>query len=102
MRDASVSVGGAKEPLVDAEDFDRVVGAGAGQLEPGALLLTFTPRVGLSVFLAAASTCSSGSGPPAEPLHRQGVALSAGGRLMQGDNGRGAVDNRARRTRTAS
>lgn len=79
-RDIIVSVLAVlKSPLVDVEDFDRVVGAGAGQLEPGALPLNFTPRVGLSVFLATVSTCSTSPGPPAESLDCQRVALSVGG-----------------------
>lgn len=65
-----------KSPLVDVEDFDRVVGAGAGKLEPGALLLDFTPCIGLSIFPVVLSTYSTGPGPPAEPLDRQRVALS--------------------------
>lgn len=73
-----------------------MVGAGAGQLEPGAVLLRFTPRVGLSVFLVVVSTCSTGPGPPAEPLDRQSVALSVGGRVMKGDNGGAALDNGTR------
>lgn len=84
-----------KSPLVDVEDFDRVVGAGAGQLEPGAVLLRFTPRVGLSVFLVVVSTCSAGPGPPAEPLDRQSVALSVGERVMKGDNGGAALEDYA-------
>lgn len=85
-----------KSPLVDVEDFDRVVRAGAGQLEPGAVLLNFTPRVRLSVFLVAVSTCSTGPRPPAEPLDRQSVALSVGGYVMKGDNGSAALDNSTR------
>lgn len=93
-RDIIVSVLAVlKSPLVDVEDFDRVVGTGAGQLEPGALPLNFTPRVGLSVFLAAVSTCSTGPGPPAESLDRQRVALSVGGCVMKGDNSGAALDN---------
>lgn len=64
-----------KSPPVDVEDSDRVVGAGAGQLEPGALSLDFAPRVGAP----AAPACSPLRGPPAEPLDRQGVALSEEG-----------------------
>ena len=80
-RDIIVSVlAMLKSPLVDVEDFDSVVGAGAGQLEPGALLHGFTPRVGLSIGLLAVSTCLAGPGPPAEPFDRQSVALSVGGR----------------------
>lgn len=71
-----------KSSPVDVEDFDRVVGAGAGELQPGALLL----RVGLSVFPAAPPTCSTGPRPPAQPLHRQAVALSGGGRVMKANN----------------
>lgn len=81
-----------KSPRVDVEDFDRVVGAGAGQLEPGALPLAFTPHVSPSVSPVAISTCSTGPGPPAEPLHRQSVALSVGGRVMKGDNGGAALE----------
>lgn len=96
-RDIIVSVLAVlKSPLVDVEDFDRVVGAGAGQLEPGALLLNFTARVGLSVFLVAVSTCSTGPGPPAEPLDRQSVALSVGGRVMKGDNGSADLESSTR------
>lgn len=65
-----------KSPLVDVEDFDRVVSAGTGELEPGALLLDFTLCVGLSIFPVVLSTYSTGPGPPAEPLDRQRVALS--------------------------
>lgn len=71
-----------KSSPVDVEDFDRVVGAGAGELQPGALLL----RVGPSVFPAVPSTCSTGPGPPAQPLHRQAVALSGGGCAMKANN----------------
>lgn len=96
-RDIIVSVLAVlKSPRVDVEDSDRVVGAGAGQLEPGALLLNFTARVGLSVFLVAVPTCSTGPGPPAEPLDRQRVALSVGGRLMKGDNGSADLDSSTR------
>lgn len=96
-RDIIVSVLAVlKSPLVDVEDFDRMVSAGTGQLEPGALLLNFTPRVGLSVFLVAVSTCSAGPGPPAQPLDRQSVALSVGGRVMKGDNGSAALDHSTR------
>lgn len=66
----------------DVEDFDRVVGAGAGELQPGALLL----HVGPSVFPAVPPTCSAGPGPPAQPLHRRAVALSGGGCVMKANN----------------
>lgn len=84
-----------KSQLVDVEDFDRVVGAGAGELDPGALLLRPTVPVSLSILLSVHSappavvlpTCSPGSGPPAEPLHRQSVALSDAGRLVKEERG---------------
>lgn len=75
-----------KSPFVDAEDFDRVVGAGAGKLDPGALLLDFTLSVSLSILLVVLSTCLAGPGPPAEPLDRQRVALSAKECVMKGNN----------------
>lgn len=68
-----------KSQFVDVEDFDRVVGAGAGKLDPGALLLDFTLSVSLSILLTVPSTCSAGPRPPAEPLHCQSVALSVKG-----------------------
>lgn len=68
-----------KSPFVDVEDFDSVVGTGAGKLDPGALLLDFTVSVSLSILLAVLSTCSAGPGPPAEPLDCQRVALSVRG-----------------------
>jgi len=38
-----------KSPCVDVEDFDGVVGAGAGELDPGVLVLNVTPVVILSI-----------------------------------------------------
>lgn len=67
-----------KSQLVDVEDFDSVVGAGAGELEPGALL-DFTPSVSLFVLLVVLSARSAGPRPPAEPLDCQSVALSERG-----------------------
>lgn len=75
-----------KSPFVDVEDFDRVVGTGAGKLDPGALLLDFTPSISLSIPLVVLSTYSAGLGPPAEPLDRQSVALSAKGFVMKENN----------------
>lgn len=66
--------------FVDVEDFDSVIGAGAGELQPGALLLDFTLSVSLSVLLVVLLACSAGPGPPAEPLDCQCVALSERGR----------------------
>lgn len=65
-----------KSPFVDVEDFDRVVSAGAGELDPGALLLALAASISLSVRPLVVSTCSAGPGPPAEPLDSQRVALS--------------------------
>lgn len=45
-----------KSPSVDVEDFDRVVVAGAGELDPGALLLSFTLSLSLSVLPVILST----------------------------------------------
>lgn len=77
-----------KSPFVDAEDFDRVVGAGTGKLDPGALLLDFTlsARLSIRLLIVVLSTYSAGPGPPAESLDRQGVALSAKGCVMKGNN----------------
>lgn len=75
-----------KTPLVDVEDFDRVVGAGAGKLEPGALLLDFTLCIMLSIFPVVLSTYSTSPGPPAEPLDRQRVALSVKGYVIKGND----------------
>ncbi len=75
-----------KSPFVDVEDFDRVVGAGAGKLDPGALLLDFTLSVSPSILLVVLSTYSTGPGPPAEPLDCQRVALSAKECVMKGNN----------------
>lgn len=84
-----------KSPLVDVEDFDRVVGAGAGELEPGALLLDFTLCIGLSIFPVVLSTYSTGPGPPAEPLDRQRVALSVREYVMKGSNRTGRTTEQA-------
>ena len=70
-----------KSPFVDVEDLDRVVGAGTGKLDPGALfllllLLLFLPLSLTRSVLLVLSPCSPGPGPPAEPLHCQRVALS--------------------------
>lgn len=75
-----------KSQFVDVEDFDRVVGAGAGQLDPGALLLDFTLSVRLSILLVVHSTYSACPGPPAKPLYCQRVALSAKACVMKGNN----------------
>lgn len=75
-----------KSPFVDVEDFDRVVGTGAGELDPGALLLDFTLSITLSILLAIPPTCSASLGPPAEPFYCQSVALSVRGCVMKGDN----------------
>lgn len=56
---------------VDVEDFDGVVGPGAGQLEPGTLLLNLLLLHSLSLLAGAPRP-----GPPSQPLHRQRVALS--------------------------
>lgn len=80
VRDIIVSVLVVLKSLfVDVEDFDRVVSAGTGKLDPGALLLDFTLSVSLSILVVVVSTCSASHRPPAEPLYRQGVALSAEG-----------------------
>lgn len=73
-----------KSPFVDVEDFDRVVSAGAGKLDPGALLLDFTLLISLSVRLVVLTTHSAAPGPPAEPLDRQSVALSVRERVNEG------------------
>ena len=76
-----------KSPFVDVEDFDRVVGACTGKLDPGALLLDFTLSVRLSILrLVVLSTYSASPGPPAEPLDRQRVALTVKGCVMKGNN----------------
>lgn len=82
-----------KSQFVDAEDFDRVVSAGTGKLDPGALLLEFTLSLSLSILLSfhfnpavVFSTCSASSGPPEEPLDSQRVALPVKGRVMKGNN----------------
>lgn len=82
----TVSVVVLKSLFVDAEDFDRVVGAGTGKLDPGALLCESSLVVTLSIRLAALYTCSAGSGPPAESLNCQRVALSTEGSVMKGNN----------------
>lgn len=78
-----VSVSAAlKSAAVDAEDPDRVVGAGAGELEPGALLLLL-----ILVFPATPQpTCPTRTRPPAQPLNRQTVALSEEGCMMKEKN----------------
>lgn len=81
-----VSVVVLKSFFVDVEDFDRVVGAGTGKLHPGALLCEFSLVATLSIRLAALYTCSAGSGPPAESLDCQRVALSTEGSVMKGNN----------------
>lgn len=88
VRDIIVSVLAVlKSPFVDVEDFDRVVGAGAGELNPGALLLNFSLSVRLSVLpVVVVMTCTASPGPPAEPLDRQRVALSAKGCVMKGNS----------------
>ena len=87
VRDVLVSVLVVlKSPFVDVEDFDRVVDAGTGKLDPGAVLLKPTLTATLSIFLIVASTCSASPGPPAEPLHCQSVALSIKGCVVKGNN----------------
>lgn len=81
----SVSVG-LQSPHTDVEDFDGVVGAGAGKLDPGAILLDFTPSVSLSSLLVILFIDSTGSGPPAEPLDRWRVTLSVKGCVVKGNN----------------
>lgn len=75
-----------KSPSVDVEDFDRVVGAGAGELHPGVLLLSFPLAAILSTRPVVLVTYSAGPRPPAEPLHCQSVALSARVHVMKGKN----------------
>lgn len=76
-----------KSPFVDVEDFDRVVGTGAGKLDPGALLLDSTLAVSLSILLVVVvSTCPARPRPPAKPLDRQRVALSVKGCMVKGKN----------------
>lgn len=81
-----VSVVVLKSLFVDGEDFDRVVGAGTGKLDPGALLLEFSLIVTPSVRLALLYTCSTSSRPPVEPLDSQRVALSTERSVMKGNN----------------
>lgn len=77
-----------KSPLVDVEDFDREVGAGAGKLGPRALPLDFTLCPRPSIFLVVVvTTYATSPGPPAEPLDCQRVALSVKGYVMKGNNG---------------
>lgn len=64
-----------KSPSVDVEDFDRVVGAGAGKLDPETLVLGFILFFCPST-RPALLTCSPGPGPPAQGLHCQSVALA--------------------------
>lgn len=78
VRDIIVSLLVLKSLFVDVEDFDRVVSAGTGKLDPGALFLNFTLYVSLSIRLVAA-TCSASPRPPAEPLYRHSMALSVKG-----------------------
>lgn len=82
-----------KSQFVDVEDFDRVVGAGTGKLDPGAFILQFIFSVSLSILLPfqsnpaiVLSSCSASSGPPDQPLDCQGVALSVKGEVMKGNN----------------
>lgn len=80
----SVSVA-LKSAAVDAEDSDRVVGAGTGELQPGAFLLL--PLFFLLVFIAPPRlTCATRTRPPAQPLHCQTVALSVEGYALKEKN----------------
>ncbi|TNN85809.1 hypothetical protein EYF80_004056 [Liparis tanakae] len=95
VRDTRVSLWSLlKSPRVDVEDFDGVVGAGAGELDPGVLVLDVAPSVILSVWRVVLVTCSAGPGPPAEPLDRQSVALSARVHVMKGNHGTPRVTDR--------
>ena len=69
------SVVSLKGVAVDIEDLDGVVGPGAGQLEPAALLATCLPP-GPAGGPGALLPGPARPGPPAQPLHRQRVALS--------------------------
>lgn len=75
-----------KSPFVDVEDFDRMVSAGAGKLDPGAFLLDFTLSVSLSILVVVLLTYSASPGPPAKPLDPQSMALSAKVCVMKGNN----------------
>lgn len=75
-----------KSPLVDVEDFDGVVSARAGKLEPGALLLNFTLCIRQSIFLVVLTTYLTSPGPPAESFDRQRMALSVKVYVMKGNN----------------
>lgn len=75
-----------KSTLVDVEDFDGVVSARAGKLEPGALLLDFTLCIRQSIFLAVLTTDLTSPGPPAESFDRQRMALPVKVYMMKGNN----------------
>lgn len=77
VRDRIVSV--LKSLFVDVEDFDRVVSTGAGKLDPGALLLSYTLPVSLPILLFVVLTCSASPRSPAEPLDCQSMALTENG-----------------------